>query len=95
MAISGVVIPSIELELWVLIITPILIESTVLYYGGAGCEGVRGRRADLKIETFYDSLAFSLANNVLLCYQRPSFCILMHEWLCTPCSTFLLSFASL
>ena len=40
--------------------------------------GVRGRRADLTNETFYDALAFSLANNVLLCIQLPSFCISMY-----------------
>ena len=39
-----------------------------------------GKRADLTMETFYDALAFSLANNVLLCFQLPSFCISMYMY---------------
>ena len=57
--------------------------------------GVRGRRADLTIETFYDSLAFSLANNVLFCFQLPSFCISMYAVAMHSLLTFFVIVASL
>ena len=50
-----------------------------------------GKRADLTMETFYDALAFSLANNVLLCFQLPVFVYRCMQWLCTARLPFLLS----